>query len=84
MDSDLGNLACNTVNAVKIQFSTDTNLYRHAADVLKTDDNLVVSQNLWCDALVVDNNAGITGALSASSISSSGVIHGGGGSGDAF
>jgi hypothetical protein len=84
VDSDLGNLACNTVNAVKIQFSTDTNLYRHLPNVLRTDDSLIVSQNLWCDALVVDNNAGITGALFDSSISSSGVIHGGGGSGDAF
>jgi len=81
---DLGHIACNEVNAFKIQFGNDTNLFRNAADVLKTDDNLIVSQNLWCDALVVDNNAGITGALSDSSISSSGVIHGCGGSGDAF
>lgn len=83
-DSDLGNLACNIVNALKIQFGTDTNLFRDSANVLKTDDSLIVSQNLWCDALAVNTSAGITGALSASSISSSGVIHGGGSSGDAF
>jgi len=82
--SDLGHLACNIVNALKIQFGADTNLFRESANVLMTDDSLIVSQNLWCNALAVNNNAGITGALSASSISSSGVIHGGGGSGDAF
>lgn len=82
--SDLGHLACNIVNALKIQFGVDTNLFRDSANVLKTDDSLIVSQNLWCDALAVNTSAGITGALSASSISSSGVIHGGGSSGDAF
>ncbi len=45
--------------AGKIQFSSDTNLFRDSANVLKTDDSLTVSQNLWCNSLAVNTNAGI-------------------------
>lgn len=58
---DLGNLACNIINAYSVQFGTDTNLFRDQADVLKTDDNLIVSQNLWCNTLAVNGIVGISG-----------------------
>ena len=81
---DLGNLTAQGA----INFYDDNVRFYRDANNLRVQTpggaGLIVEQNLWCNALAVNTSAGITGALSASSISSSGVIHGGGGSGDAF
>ena len=47
----------------KIVFESDTNLFRETANTLKTDDSLIVSLDLWCSNLAVDNNVGILGNL---------------------
>jgi hypothetical protein len=44
-------LASGTTDANGIQFGTDTNLYRSAANTLKTDDDLVISNNGGKDTL---------------------------------
>jgi len=65
-------LAAHTTSAGGIGFGTDTNLYRSAADTLKTDDALVVgattvSTSSTTGALTVAGGTGIAGDLNVGS-----------------
>ena len=55
----------------KIILGGDVDIYRYDADILKTDDSLVVGVNLGCNALEVNTTAGITGNLQAGGYKSS-------------
>lgn len=60
-------------NAAGVEFGADTNLYRSAADQLKTDDALVIAQNLYLNS---DSFKMFFGALNDTDLyrSSAGVL----------
>jgi hypothetical protein len=57
--------------------TADTTLYRSTTDTLKTDDNFIVQQNLWCNNLAVNTDIGVSGKItSTNGVVSNGVAIG--------